>query len=372
MGKRRGSGEGSIYRRKDGRWAGAITLPGGGRKYVYGRTYQEARRKLEEARRLVAEGLPMGRERLNLRRYLLDWLGAVRPSLRPRTWQRYEECVRLHVLPALGDIPLVRLSPAHLQSLYAQKLQEGPSPASVRHVHAVLRRSLGQAEAWGLLPRNVARLVRPPRREGREMAILTQEEVLRLLEAAQGDRLAALYTLALATGMRQGELLALRWRDVDLERGVLQVRATLQRTREGFVFAEPKTARSRCQVTLAPGAVEALRRHRRAQLEERLRAGELWEDHDLVFCDELGRPLSGTAVTKRFRRLLERAGLPRVRFHDLRHTAASHLLARGVHPKVVADMLGHSTVTVTLDLYSHVAPSLHEAAAQALDELVRP
>jgi len=238
----------------------------------------------------------------------------------------------------------------------------------VAHLHAVLHRALEQAAQWGLTPRNVAKLVTPPRPARREMATLSPEQARASLEAAEGDRLEALYVLALSTGMRQGELLALRWRDVDLEGGTLQVRATLQRTRDGFQFAEPKTARSRRQVALTKPAVEALRRHRSRQLEERLQMGAAWEDNDLVFANEVGRPIeAGNLIRRSFHPLLDRAGLQHIRFHDLRHTAATLALGKGVHPKIVAEMLGHSQIAVTLDLYSHVTPTMQRQAAEALE-----
>ncbi len=373
MARRRGHGEGSIYRRRDGRWAASVSLPGGKRKTFYGRTRQEVQRKLHDALRARDQGLPQPPGRLSIGRFLGEWLEAARPSLRPRTWERYEEVVRLHIAPALGRLPLAHLAPSHLQRLYAQKLEEGLSPTTVARVHAVLHRALGQAERWGLVPRNVASLVTPPRAARQEMKALSPEEARRFLEAARGERLYALYVLAITTGMRLGELLALRWRDVDLERGTLRVTATLQKTRDGYLFAEPKTERSRRQVVLSPAALEALRQHRLRQLEERLRLGDAWEDHDLVFPNEVGRPLDRTNLTHRsFERVLRRAGLPRLRFHDLRHTAATLLLSQGVHPKVVADMLGHSTISVTLDLYSHSTPAMHRQAALALDSLLAP
>ncbi len=172
--------------------------------------------------------------------------------------------------------------------------------------------------------------------------------------------------------MRQGELLALRWRHVDLEARTVQVRATLQRADDGFTFAEPKTAHSRRQVALTKTAIVALRRHRGLQLEERLRLGTAWEDNDLVFANEVGRPIEATNLIRRsFHPLLERAGLPRIRFHDLRHTAATLMLGRSVHPKVVAEMLGHSQIAVTLDLYSHVTPTMQREATAALDAVLR-
>jgi len=372
MAGRRANNEGSIYKRRDGRWAASISLDHGKRKYLYGKTRQEVGRKLTVTLKARQDGLPIPGERQTVGQYLEKWLESARPSLRPRTWLRYEQLVRLHAVPHIGKVALARLSPDHLQRLYANRLEAGQSPASVVQLHAVLRRALNQATRWGLVARNVARLVTPPRIKRQEMATLSPEQARAFLGAARGDRLEALYVLALSTGMRQGELLALRWRDVDLEAGRLQVKATLQRTPEGFVFAEPKTARSRRQIALAGTAVEALRRHRVNQAEERLKLGAAWENDDLVFTNEAGQPLDGTRVSSgSFRRLLEEAGLPRIRFHDLRHTAATLMLGRGVHPKVASEMLGHAQVSITLDLYSHVSPTMQTEAAAALDAILR-
>jgi integrase len=329
-------------------------------------------RKLAVAIKARQDGLPILGERQSVRQYLEGWLESVRPSLRPRTFDRYEQYLRLHAIPEIGRLPLAKLGPQHLQRLYATRLESGLSPTSVAHLHAVLHRALDQAAKWGLVTRNVASLATRPRIKRQEMATLSPEQAKAFLEAAQGDRLEALYVLALTTGMRQGELLALRWRDVDLEAGTVQVRATLQRTRDGFTLVEPKTASSRRQVALAETAVANLRRHRAAQGEERLRLGPAWEDNDLIFANEVGRPIEATNLIRRsFHRLLERAAVPRIRFHDLRHTAATLLLAQGMHPKVVADMLGHSQIAVTLNLYSHTTPAMHRQAALAMDALLR-
>jgi integrase len=205
-----------------------------------------------------------------------------------------------------------------------------------------------------------------------EMRTLSPEQVQLLLATAAGDRSEAIYVLAVTTGMRQGELLGLHWRDVDLDRSVLSVTCTLQRaTGRGLVLQEPKTLRSRRQIWLGRTAVEAIHRRRTNQLTERLHAGPSWKDTDLVFTTELGGPRDAHDVRLAFDRLLTQAGLPRVRFHDLRHTAATLMLGQGVHPKVAADMLGHATVAVTLDTYSHVTSGMHEAAAEALDRIVR-
>jgi integrase len=203
------------------------------------------------------------------------------------------------------------------------------------------------------------------------MRVLSPDDVRELLQTATEDRYEALYVLAVSTGLRQGELLALRWQDIDLEARTLQVRQTLHRTRGEYVFSQPKTAKSRRLVILATAAVSALRRRRVLQAEDRLQIGAIWQDYDLVFTNEIGGPIdAGNLRTRSFQHLLQRAGLPRVRFHDLRHTAATLMLGRGIHPKVVSEMLGHSQIAITLDLYSHVTPTMQREAAQAMDELL--
>lgn len=214
----------------------------------------------------------------------------------------------------------------------------------------------------------------PPRKERVEFRTLDPEEARRLLDTARGDRFEALYVLALTTGLREGELLGLHWKDVDLDRGRLQVVATMQRDRinKGFTFSEPKTDRSRRPVILTATAIAALRRHRVAQAEERLRAGPLWEDDGLVFANTVGKPVeAGNVLRRSFWPLLEKAGLPHIRFHDLRHSAATLLMSKGVHPKVVSEMLGHSKISITLDLYSHTVPAMHQEAAEAMDAIMQ-
>jgi integrase len=300
------------------------------------------------------------------------WLTAVRPSLRPSTWRRYEQYARLHAVPLLGAHPLADIGPVDLQLLYANRIAAGCSPTSVGHLHRFLHRVFDQAVRWDAAPRNPAKLAAPPRAVRHEFRALTAAQCRRLLAGVRGDRLEALYVVALATGMRQGELLALRWADVDLAAGRLAVRGTLQRDQGGgWAVREPKTHRSRRQVALAPVAVAALRAHRDRQDAERRTVGSRWEDNDLVFANRVGRPLSAQNLVQRhFHPLLARLSLPRVRFHDLRHTAATLLLAEGVHPKIVSELLGHKEVDVTLNLYSHVTPAMHQAAAEALGKLL--
>jgi len=368
---KRANGEGTIYRRKDGRWAAAVSLDRGVRKHFLGRTREEVARKLAVGLKASHDGVPLPNERLTTAQFLRDWLQSARPSVRVSTYDRYEQLLRLHALPALGRIPLARLTPQHLQRLYAEKLASGLSPRSVHHLHAVLHRALRQASCWGVVPRNVADLVAPPRGQRRQMSCLSPDQARTLLATASGDRLEAVYALAVTTGMRRGEILALQWKYVDLETGSLQVVGTLQRTREGLSIAEPKTDRSRRQVALSATAAQALRKHRAAQASQRLLLGAAWQDLDLVFTNDIGGPMEPANLIRRsFQPLLKRAGLPPIRFHDLRHTAATLMLSQGVHPKIVSEMLGHSQINITLDLYSHVTPTLQRQAAAAVDDLL--
>ena len=248
-----------------------------------------------------------------------------------------------------------------------KNLAAGRSPRTVQYTHTVLRRALGRALKWGLVARNVATLVDRPRSVRQEMQSLSPEQARVFLQAAEGDRLEALYSVAIAVGLRQGEALGLRWDDVDLDAGKLRVRVALQRVNGKLQLVGPKTAKSRRTIALPQTAVIALRKHRTRQLEERLRAGEHWQEMGLVFPSTIGTPHDARNVVRAFQKLLEQAGLPHMRFHDLRHTCASLLLAQGVHPRVVMEILGHSQISLTMDTYSHVIPSLQREAAQQMD-----
>ena len=370
MGKR-ANGEGTIYKRTDGRWCATVSVEGGKRKSFYGRRREDVAKQLASALKAKQDGLPLPADRLTVARFLADWLDSVRPTLRPSTHMRYEQLVRDHALPAIGRLQLSRVQPEHLQRLYTNRLEAGQSASSVRQLHAVLHRAFKQATRWGRVGRSVVDLVSPPRVERKEMTALSPDQARQLLTAAQGEPLEALYVLALNTGMRQGEILALHWRDVDLQAGMLQVKASLQRTPTGHVIGEPKTSKSRRQIALTRAATEALRRHKVAQAEDRLRLGAAWQDLDLVFTDKVGGFIREWNLRKQsFLPLLRQANLPKIRFHDLRHTAATLLLGRGIHPKIVSEMLGHAQISVTLDLYSHVTPTMQREATDALDAVL--
>ena len=374
MMRRRGNGEGSIYKRKDGRWAATLDLgyQNGrrSRRSFYGKTQRDVQQKLAAAQRAVQDSLPIPSERQRFGAFLAGWLEDVaRPNLRPRVFVRYRELLTLHAIPTLGTRPLAKVTPQDLQALYAG-LGEKLAPRTVGHVHRVLHRALADALRWGLVARNVCDAVRPPKVQAKEMRALSPEEARQLLTGAVGDPLEALYILAVTVGLRQGELLGLKWQDVDLDAGRLQVRRSIARLNgHGWLEQEPKSASSRRSVALTPLAVAALQRHRQRQLERRLKA-LAWEDNGFVFANEVGRPMTPQNLTQRsFHPLLDRAGLPRMRFHDLRHTAATLLLAQGVHPKIVQEMLGHASISLTLDTYSHVTPSLQAEAAEKMQAI---
>lgn len=341
------------------------------RRSFFGVTADEARRKLTRAQSQQDSGQTPPPERASVAAYLRAWLAAKEPSLRAESFRRYREAVELHLIPSIGKVRLARLTATQIEAAYAAIRAKGLSNTSVQLIHGVLRKALKDAERRGEVARNVATLVDAPRRSTPEMRALTADEASRLLAAASGDTLEAFYMLALTTGLRLGELQALGWREVDVDARRLRVVATLAGVKDGApVLAPPKTQRSRREVHLSDVVAGALRQHRARQLEQRLAAGPLWSDHGLVFTSGRGGPLDANNVRERsFRRLLARAGLPPMRFHNLRHAAASLLLAQGVNIKVIAEVLGHADVTVTLRIYAHLLPSAQQDAAAAMDRL---
>jgi len=303
------------------------------------------------------------------RRWLED---SVKDTVRNTTNERYEQIARKHITLALGNVKLKDITPTHVRGVYKEKLQS-LSPRTVQYIHVTLHKALKQAVNDELIPRNATEAVKPPqvrpqvRRE--EIYPLTPKQVKALLEAACGDRLEALYVLAVMTGLRQGELLGLKWEDVDLESETLQVRRTLTTAKGGLMLSIPKTKGSRRTVKLTRSAVNALRSHLERQLGEIDRAGSLWRENGLIFASEAGDSLDRRYVTNhRFKPLLKRAGLPTIRFNDLRHTCATLLLGRNVNPKIVSEMLGHASITITLDTYSHVLPNMQGEAAKAMED----
>jgi len=330
---------------------------------------------LRDALRAEAAGKSVPSDRLTVGAFLHQWLAdTVRPSTRPSTFSSYASIVRLHLEPGLGHLPLARLSPQQVQAFLNAESTSGLSPRSVAMERAVLRGALGRAERWGFVTRNVAKLAEPPRLPRRQVTPLSPEQARIFLEAIRGDRLEALYLVALGVGLRQGEILGLSWSDINLEAGTLTVRHALQRVEGKLILVEPKSLTSHRTVALPALVHEALRAHRIRQLEERLGAGARWHDdpRDLVFVSTVGTPLDGITVTRRFQALLKAAGLPHQRFHDLRHACASLMLTQGVAARIVMETLGHSQISLTLGTYSHVSPALGRAAAERMNDLLCP
>ncbi|HEV2123759.1 MAG TPA: site-specific integrase, partial [Chloroflexota bacterium] len=309
--------------------------------------------------------------RQTVRVFLDRWLAdVVKQTTAPKTYSSYAETVRVHIMPTLGMIQLAKLTPQHVAAVLQAKRGAGLSPRTVAYIRSVLCIALNRALKWGMVTRNVAALTDAPRVERPEIRPLTPEQARQFVAAVDGARDEALYRVALALGLRLGEALGLSWTDVDLDTGTLRVRHALQRIDGKLVLKAPKTEKSRRTLTMPGSLVAALRKHKVRQLEERLVSGNRWTDSGLVFTNTIGRPMEPSNVLKTFKKHLAAAGLPEQRFHDLRHAAASLLLAQGVPPRVVMDILGHSQMATTMNLYSHVMPAAHREAAELMDRVL--
>jgi integrase len=262
--------------------------------------------------------------------------------------------------------------PQHIQAFYTEKMKEGLQASTVALIHAVLHTALEHAVKWNLVARNVASLVSVPHSDPPEVRALTSDEARKLIEVARGHWLEPMLILALTTGLRRGELFALRWSDIDVSHGIMQIRRTANRyAGYGFVENDPKTKRSRRNIILSDVALQALQDQRALRDKIKTKAGERWKEQDLVFPSRSGGFFDPDTLVKHFHLLLDKAGLPRIRFHDLRHSAATILLTMGVHPKVVQELLGHSTIAMTMDTYSHLLPSMQKDAAGKMNSVFR-
>ncbi len=293
-----------------------------------------------------------------------------KPTLRSSTYRSYDSILKNHLIPCLGHVAIAKLTPADVQAFLNGRSAKGLSPRRVQYIHAVLRRALGTAERWGMASRNVAKLVDLPRGRQREMTPLTPDQARKLIEASRGDRYRAVWITALGTGLRQGELLALRWEDVDLRARVLRVRHSLANVDGVLTLQEPKTDRSRRAVVLPRSVVTALRAHRIRQLKDRLAAGPDWVDSGHVFATTIGRPHHAATISRAFDKALTRAKLPDVRFHDMRHSAATFLLAQGMTLEDVKQLLGHSSIVLTSNTYGHVLEQRQRQVAQAMEAVL--
>lgn len=396
--RKRGNSEGSIYQMNDGRWRAAVSngYRNGKpvRKVYTAATRAEVKDKLTKALRDQQTGLPLVGEKETVGKFLKHWLEHVAVNnVRPSTLESYRWITERHLIPGLGRYPLAKLSAQEIQAFLNERLKGGRqphtkrtkkpqepatpanpalSPRTVQHIHATLRTALDQALRWNLVARNVASLVDAPRVRRQEVQPYTPDEAQGLLETVAADRLEALYSAAMALGLRQGEALGLQWSDVDFTAGTLTVRNSLQRVKGKLTLVEVKAQRSRRTITLPQVAISALVRHRARQEQERAFAGERWQQTGFIFTTTIGTPLDGTTVTHRFQAMLKAAGLRRIRFHDLRHTCATLLLAQGVHPRVIMEILGHSQIAITMNLYAHVIPAMQKEVAAQMDAVLAP
>jgi integrase len=388
-------------------------------KAIYGRTRRAVAAKLPDALKAAEQGTLTGDERQTVAQFLTRWLTDVaRSRVRPLTFRSYENAVSRYIVPHLGPRRLAQLVPEQVQAWLSSLDRDGVSAARRAYVRVILRNALNTALRWRLVVRNAATLVDAPRTVAHEIQPLTPDQAQALLKTTKGEPLDALVTVGLSCGLRRGEMLGLQWADVDLDAGTLQVRRALQRfggdgaTRRPLLAAqrrirvelkgdgvtddrrhalqqelaavlkklkaiktslhivEPKSARSRRSITLPAVAVTALRAHRVRQLETRLAAGGRWQEGGFVFTSGIGTPIEPRRITREFRALLKRAGLPLIRLHDLRHSCATLLLAQGVSARVVMETLGHSQVSLTLNTYSHVLPALQQDAARKMDAIL--
>jgi len=370
--------QGSIRARTKGRWEIRVELgsgPDGKRKrkivQLKGNKI-EANKKLRELLALQDKGFSLDVSKTTLGVFLEQWLtDYAETNTSQRTAQGYRGVVRRYLVPVLGGVPLVKLSPQHVQSLYTDMLGKGLSAQTVVHAHRVLREALKHGVKWGLLMRNVCDMADPPRPRRKEMATLVGADVQRFLDAASGSAYGAVFFLALYTGMRRSELMGLKWSAVDIHNKTISVTQTLIRiTGKGLIATEPKSSRSRRLVSLPPAAVALLSGLRVKQREDRQSVG-IETASDYVFSRFDGSLIDPDTITHAFADIIKKAGLPHVRFHDLRHTHATIMMEQGVNPKTVAERLGHASVVITLDTYSHVLPGLQEEAALKFEEAVR-
>jgi integrase len=376
---------GHIRRRGVRSWAVVIDLgrDGSGRRKQKWHSVSGTRSDAEDALVRILRSLQTGEyvepSKLTVKSYLEKWLADyAKPKTSGKTYERYAEIVDAHLVPTLGHHRLAKLQPLHIQTLYTNALKSGRrdgkgglSPRTVLHIHRVLHQALGQAVRWQLLVRNPTTAVEPPRPQNREMKVLSEANTARLLSLSEGTDIRIPVLLAVTAGMRRGEILALKWSDLDLQAGMVAVTKSLEQTNEGLALKSPKTAKGRRTIPLPKLALDGLKQHKVAQAEHRLRLGEVYNDLGLICPTADGSLREPDSFSQSFQIFLRKSGLPQVRFHDLRHTHATQLLRQGVHPKVVAERLGHSSITLTLDTYSHVVPGLQEAAARQLDRVLR-
>ena len=372
MARRRANHEGTIYRRKDGLWCAQVSLDGH-RLTKYSKTQRECHDWIKTMLDKIDNGLTYGSVHITLESFINSWLNGKQLSLRERTVFQYRKIAENYILPRLGRMLIQDIRPVHILRMYSAIQEGGTGARTLQLVHTVLHNAFDQAVREGTVLRNPIDAVKRPRWEHKEFKTFTEDEVRQFLLATAGHRYEALFYLALTTGMREGELLGLKWSDLDWSKGVLNIQRQLQRIEhKGLFFVSPKTRAGRRQIKLGQGMLDRLAEHRKRQELERVEAGSRWQENDLIFPSSIGAPFEGHRIWDEFKELLVKAGLPDMRFHDLRHTALSLLMDMGIAVTTVQQRAGHSKASVTTDIYGHSMSRSQDQAAEQIDELVTP
>lgn len=381
--RKNANGEGTIYQMQSGprkgQWVAQLTIgtnPETGkpkRKSFYGKTRTEARNKMKEYMEEMEQGIDLQGQEQTFGEWLMTWMDNYKKiELRLSTWENYMRSIKKHIYPALGHIPLRDLKTDDIQRLYNKMIKDDLAPATVRRNHQIIHSCLKQAANNRLLAWNPAEGTKLPKLPETTARAMTPEEMEKFLSVLNGDRWGAAFLCLLGTGLRMGELLALRWQDVDLDRQILQVRQALVRTKEkGVYFDEPKTEKSRRIVPLPREIVAALKKQRIEQLELRLAQGEKYQNNDLVFATSVGTPIYPRNFIRKFHELRDKVGIPKdINLHALRHTYATRLLEEGESLKVIQELLGHADISTTANTYSHVSAEVKKKAAAKMDRLL--
>jgi integrase len=372
MTKKRGNNEGSIYRLPSGRWCGQV-LNEGHRQSKSFLTQRDCIDWVRKSRNQIIDELGYASTQDTLGEYLDGWLTVKKAKRRYATWVHYDWLARGYIIPALGNIKLKDLRAIHIQELYTNLLKSGTGIPTLRKIHAVMNSALNQAVKQDVIMGNPVKKVDPPEKPEKEMVILSETQISQLLVAAKNHRLEAIFHLAISTGMRESELLGLQWKDLDWVKQIVKVERQLERPHgDGIHFTPPKTKKGRRSIKLGSKSIEVLRNHYDHQQMERITAGDAWKEYDLIFSTRVGTPIHQRDLMRSFTLLLQGAGLPHFRFHDLRHTAASLLLNYNIPLIVVSGRLGHARASITSDVYGHLIPSMQDEAAQLIDDLVTP
>jgi integrase len=371
MTKRRSNHEGTLYKLTNGSFRAQIRLNGERLSHT-AKTEKECIEWRKKTITQIDQGLTYAGAQTTLAELLDGWLVNIKSSYQPESWYIYKMNSQKRIIPSIGHIKLKDLIPEQIQRLYDAELQKGTGRRTIEVIHVILHKSLDYAVKKGLIGRNPTDLTNPPRPYKKEMKFYDENETYQFLLAARGDRNEVLYQLVLATGLRQSEVLGLKWSDLDIDNSNLTVQRQLKRNiKNGDYFKTTKTASGRRSIKIGKQTLEKLKEHRKNQALEKMEV-ESWEENDLIFPSRLGTPLNQSNLLKSYKSLIRKSGLKEIRFHDLRHTAASLMLNHGVPVIIVSKRLGHSKVSVTLDTYGHVMSELQDEAAELIDDLITP